>query len=123
MLELDPLIAGPMTNADIANIAVNTPSAIAGARQVPNRRRKRSSIGTDASSPTAPNRAVPPAPASTAVPASSPMWCNTGGAMPTMPPTTPVIEPHSRRTRPGVAGTIAPTAKPCVAVDGDSGSL
>ena len=101
MLELDPLITGPMTKADIANIAVNTPSAIAGAHQVPNRRRKRGSIGTDASGPTAPNKAVPPAPASTAVPASSPMWGNTGGVMPTMPP----------------------TAKPCVAVDSGRRSL
>src|SRR4029450_6476224 len=65
------------------NIATNTASPIAGAHQEPNRRFRRSSNGMAATSPSRPKKVVPAAPATKAVPASNPMWCNTCGAQPT----------------------------------------
>ena len=68
-----PLIAGPMTKAETANIRMKTTSATAGASQVPNRRYSLIRNGTDAARPMTPKRRVPPAPAISAVPASNPM--------------------------------------------------
>ena len=67
-----PVIAGPITNDESENMAAKIASAIAGARQVPNLRRTRSRNGIEATKPIAANRAVPPAPASSAAPASGP---------------------------------------------------
>ena len=39
----EPLIAAPMTKADSENIAAKISSPMAGARQLPNRRRRRKS--------------------------------------------------------------------------------
>lgn len=56
-------MAGPMTNADRENMAAKTSSPTAGATQLPNFRCMWTSTGMDASSPSAPNSAVPPDPA------------------------------------------------------------
>ena len=71
---LGALIIGPITNEETRNIAVKTPSAMPGAHQFENLRRSLMSIGTEATSPRPPKRAVPPAPATRAVPTNGPMW-------------------------------------------------
>ena len=68
-----PLIAGPITNADSENITAKIKSPMTGARQVPNRRRRRNRNGIEKINPNVPKSAVPPDPATTAVPARNPM--------------------------------------------------
>ena len=72
-----PLISGPITNEEMENIAAKTPSAIAGAHQFENLRRSLISIGMEAIRPRTPKSAVPPTPATRAVPTNGPMWCST----------------------------------------------
>src|SRR6266540_3674824 len=105
-----PLMAGPTSNADTANITANTANPIAGAHQVPKRRRSRSRNGTDAPRPRIPNRAVPPAPATSAVPARSPMWCSTCGASPTTAPIAPTRALHHARSRRPAPLAVSPEA-------------
>jgi hypothetical protein len=71
------LISGPTTYEEMRNIAVKADSAIAGAHQFENLRLSLISIGTEASRPRKPKSAVPPAPATRAVPTNGPMWCST----------------------------------------------
>lgn len=51
-----PLIAGPMTKAETANMRMKTTSATAGASQVPNRRYSLIRNGTDAARPMSPKK-------------------------------------------------------------------
>src|SRR5664280_2075831 len=105
-----------MTNAESANMTAKTTSATAGASQVPNRRYSFSSNGTDAARPSTANSAVPPAPATTAVPARNPMWCNTCGSNPTTTAIPATIPFHSVRIRPdGTVGAAATGAGPATA--------
>jgi hypothetical protein len=66
------LMAGPITSVDKANIAANTAAPTSGARQLRNRRYKRHNRGIAATAPSRANNAVPPDPATRAVPAKAP---------------------------------------------------
>jgi hypothetical protein len=95
-----------MTKAESANMTAKASSPSAGAFHVPNRRCKRSSSGTDAASPTTANSAVPPDPATKAVPASRPMWCRTWGASPRTLPKRPVKTSRARRGLPALDASV-----------------
>src|SRR5690242_3080811 len=89
-------------------MAANTTIPIAGARQLPNRWYSRRRNGTEAARPTAAKTAVPPDPATSAVPARKPTWCSTCGAIPSTPLTAPVTAARTvplRRADAGPAGT------------------
>ena len=72
LVVLVPLIAGPITKVERANIAAKRRNPIAGARHVWNLRRRRNNIGIESRNPSTPKRAVPPDPATRAVPARNP---------------------------------------------------
>src|SRR5690625_78733 len=104
-----------MTNEDSANMPPNSANAIAGAHQLAKRRLSLTSIGTDATSPRGPKRAVPPAPATRAVPTRGPAWCRRWGASPTTPPTVPVMTVHTvlRGLPPAVLRGLPPATSSC----------
>ena len=81
-------------------MAMKTPSAMPGAHQLENLRRNLMSIGTDATRPRTPKSAVPPTPATSAVPTNGPISCCAVRSQTDDPAKDPAEHRPDRSTRP-----------------------